>query len=125
MDSDLTRRIKAASKISVTVEISLVTYIRALLWGVGRDGRPIEKMMAAIIADRCANSDNLSEAFKAANTQAAIIGVPTADYIRQVIQESGLRLRELNLAEIPDDVLLRLFDVVPSGAVDVGVFQEN
>lgn len=124
--TDLIRRIQSAAQVPVTIQVSAVTYIRALVWGASRDGRSAEEMIAAIAADRTGNIENLGEAFSSANTQAAIVGCPTAEYIRELIRDSNISIPGVDLADLTDEVLLGMFGIkLNTDDLDTGVFENG
>jgi len=124
--TDLQQRIDAISRVPLTIEVSLVTYIRTLVWGGTRDGRSAEDMASAIVADRAGNVDNLRESASAANTHAAILGVPTADYIRELIRKQGIEIPGVDIESMADSTLMEIFGRPPSpGELDLSSFESS
>lgn len=114
--SDLISRIQAASSIDVGgIQITAVTALRCAVWG-GTRGRSMQEMIAEIVTDRAANTDNVAEAIRGANLQAAIVQSSTANWIRAVIRQNGIEVPGVDLLALEDELLLSIFGV---GDVDL------
>lgn len=110
---ELIERIKSASQQEVTVRISAVNLIRLLVWGKARDGRDLDVMAGAVLADRAGDRSNMKEALQGATLQASVVGVSVPEWIKALIKDAGLEVDGKSLADLPDEVLYSVFGAGP------------